>query len=640
MKKMKLKIALALTVPTLGLGLAAPLPLRVTSPPTLTMNPNGVTPLAGLVTLATDVPTRATLRIAGGGDVWAVTFPEARTDHSLPVLALKPGRTYAVQVTVIDAAGRSLILAPLVAVTSPLPPEFPEVRVLTSDPQRMEPGWTLVDRFSRLDAPSHGPTYTMILDTAGEVVWYGKLGAIATSRLTNGDLLYESGDAAAEVDLLGNPVRVVPLADPGRGLHHELVLTEEGHYLSLTRTLRFVSDYPASDTDPTAPTRATLIADNPAVEFAADGSLLHVWPLADLLDPTRIGYGSLDESGLATKDWAHANAVVLDPRDDSLLVSIRHQDAVVKFSRATGELKWILGPPANWKPAFQPFLLQPVGQPFAWPYHPHSPEYTPSGTLLVHDNGNYRASPFDGNRPLPDAENNTRVVEYAVDETVLEARQVWEYAPPYAERIYAPARGDVDWLPGTNVLITYGSVSFTGGVAGKDLGLGLRHGRITEVTHTIPGERVFDVLVFDPRPRSSPADPVHGLELYRSERIPSLYPPGVSIVAAPRLAVTSVSRLRRGKRRSYSVAAASSSAMTECFDYWTNVTLPDGRPFPSAGRPVAPRQVCLGPFSTASTTIGHLVPLDTPSGKYRYHVFAGVYPTVLSETYFDFEVLP
>ena len=571
-----------------------------------------------------------------------MTFPRARTDHSLPVLGLKPGRTYTVQVTVIDAAGRSLILAPLVAATSPLPPEFPEVRMETSDPRRMEPGWTLVDRFYRRESRSHGPTYTMILDAAGEVVWYGEVGAIATSRLANGDLLYQHDEVAAEIDLLGTPVRTVVLADPGQELHHELVLTEEGHYLSLTRTLRFVSAYPTSDTDPTAPPGSTLIADNPAVEFAADGRLLHVWPLADLLDPTRIGYGSLDHGRLGTKDWAHANAVVFDPRDDSLLVSIRHQDAVVKLSRATGELKWVLGPPANWKPAFQPFLLQPVGQPFAWPYHQHSPEYTPSGTLLLHDNGNYRASPFDGTPQLPDAENNTRVVEYAVDEAAREARQVWEYVPPYAERIYAPARGDVDWLPGTgNVLITYGTVSFTGGVASEDLGLGLKHGRITEVTHTIPAERVFDVLVFDPRPPSSPTDPAHGLELYRSERIPSLYPPGVSTVAAPQLVVTSaLSTVHPGERGSYTVAATSSSAMTECLDYWTNVTLPDGRTFPSAGGLVPPTQACLGPFSTASRTISHLVRRDTPLGRYRYHLFAGVYPTVLSETYFDFEVTP
>jgi hypothetical protein len=506
----------------------------------------------------------------------------------------------------------------------------------------MEPGWTLVDRFYHRESPSHGPTYTMILDAAGEVVWYGGLGAIATSRLTNGDLLYQLEDVATEVDLLGTPVRTVALADPGQGLHHELVLTEEGHYLSLTHTLRFVSAYPTSDTDPTAPPRSTLIADNPAVEFAADGSLLHVWPLADLLDPTRIGYESLNQSRVGTKDWAHANAVVFDPRDDSLLVSIRHQDAVVKLSRATGELKWILGPPANWKPAFQPFLLQPVGLPFAWQYHQHAPEYTPSGTLLLHDNGDHRASPFDGNPQLPDEENNTRVVEYAIDETALEVRQVWEYVPPYAERIYAAARGDVDWLPGTgNVLITYGNVSFTGGVASQDLGLGLEHGRITEVTHTIPAERVFDVLVFDPRPPGSPTDPAHGLELYRSERIPSLYPPGVSTVAALQLVVTSAfSTVRRGERRSYSVAATSSSAMTECSDYWTNVTLPDGRTFPSAGDPVPPATACLGPFSTASRTISHLVPRDAPLGRYRYHLFAGVYPTVLSETYFDFKLIP
>ncbi|MEZ4241635.1 MAG: aryl-sulfate sulfotransferase [Myxococcota bacterium] len=41
--------------------------------------------------------------------------------------------------------------------------------------------------------------------------------------------------------------------------------------------------------------------------------------------------------------WSHANAVEVDPRDDTLIVSVRHQDAVLKLTR-DGEIRWILAP--------------------------------------------------------------------------------------------------------------------------------------------------------------------------------------------------------------------------------------------------------------------------------------------------------
>jgi len=130
--------------------------------------------------------------------------------------------------------------------------------------------------------------------------------------------------------------------------------------------------------------------------------------MLDILDPFRINYSSLlvlydgfFESvfgeQLETRDWSHGNAVVHDPADDSIVVSLRHQDAVVKFSRQTGELKWILGPHENWDmEQFGEFLLTPLSEDeFFFQYHQHAPDITDEGTILIYDNGNNRASPFD-----------------------------------------------------------------------------------------------------------------------------------------------------------------------------------------------------------------------------------------------------
>ncbi len=194
-----------------------------------------------------------------------------------------------------------------------------------------------------------------------------------------------------------------------------------------------------------------------------------------MLDTTRIGYNSLTKRpvGSLGYDWAHVNAVINDPRDDSIIISLRQQDALVKFSRSTGDLKWILGPHANWSSKFQPFLLTPIGEPFEWQYHQHSPTITPSGTILLFDNGNFRASPFDGTTTTPDSKNYSRAVEYAIDEQNMEIRQVWEYGKNMAKPLYAGWIGDANWMKTTgNVLITFGGTSFTGGERNSDLGLG------------------------------------------------------------------------------------------------------------------------------------------------------------------------
>src|SRR5262249_39332709 len=154
------------------------------------------------------------------------------------------------------------------------------------------------------------------------------------------------------------------------------------------------------------------------VELSATNSaLLNTWSLIDMLDPTRIDYLTFLIPFWGV-DAEHANAITEDPRDNSLIVSLRNQDAVVKFSRTTGQLKWILGPHQNWGPEWQPYLLNPVGPSFQWQYGQHAPVITPQGTLLLYDNGNLRAEPFDAT--VADADNYSRAVEYSIDETNMQ----------------------------------------------------------------------------------------------------------------------------------------------------------------------------------------------------------------------------
>jgi arylsulfate sulfotransferase len=505
-------ILLALATPAWAVG--------VVSSPTLTMDPNGVTPLAGRIDLTTTTPVRITLSVRDGFEAWAVEFPDFATSHSLPLLGLKPNDTYTIEVSAIEADGTRTLLSPtLRATTPPLPADFPHIAVYYTNPSKMEPGFTLLDRTRRPGFT--GNLYGSIVDNQGVVRWYSTMaGQDGMQQLPNGNLLLLD---SSEVDLLGNHIVRRTLQVPGLLLHHDIFPTDSGNFFSLSLEEPTVANFPTSETDPNAPTQTQKISADAVVEFRADGTVQNIWHLTDLLDTHRIGYDStkIGFPLFDAADWSHSNAVLYDNRDDSIIVSVRHQDSVVKFSRATGKIKWILGPHDNWGPEFQPYLLTPVGTPFEWQFHQHAPMLTPQGTLLLMDNGNYRASPFDGRTPLQPSDSYGRAVEYAIDETAMQVRQVWEYGATIPWRLYSASQGDADRMPTTgNVLITFSDTQFIAGLPTSQWGLGASHAAIVEVTHDSPAQVVFDMHVYDP-------DPASKTYVYRSERIPLLYAPGV-----------------------------------------------------------------------------------------------------------------
>src|SRR5262249_38169155 len=146
-------------------------------------------------------------------------------------------------------------------------------------------------------------------------------------------------------------------------------------------------------------------------------------------------------------------------------------------------LRWILGPHDGWTAAWQPYLLTPVGSPFFWQYGQHSPVLTPQGTLMLHDNGNFKAMPFAAS--VASSNNYTRAVEYSINEQTMEVTQVWDYGRTnMVQRLYSDHEGSTEPEPKTgNVLIDFAAVSYVNGAAPSTNGPGATMTRITEVTH-------------------------------------------------------------------------------------------------------------------------------------------------------------
>jgi hypothetical protein len=326
--------------------------------PSIRKNPNPSVPLAFIVDFQTTRPVRAQIYLTDDHTTRLVaetSFDQSK--FSLPVLGLRPDTTYKLTFNIRDPL--SIVLPfpdGLEFRTDPLPADFPSIAATVSNPELMEPGVTL------FNVTQLAISLIVAVNERGEVIWFYRHslpGLTDIKRLSNGHLVFTDSQGAAEIDMLGNLYRRWSSANIDRNasafatplyidnLHHEIYETTRGTFLTLATEVRQFPDYPTSETDSEAPTAPANVVGDTVIDFDRDGRILRQWCLFDILDPFRIGYGSL--TGIwnqiyswipdGTRDWSHANAVIEDPSDDSIIVSLRHQDAIIKIDRQTGRLK-------------------------------------------------------------------------------------------------------------------------------------------------------------------------------------------------------------------------------------------------------------------------------------------------------------
>lgn len=485
-------------------------------PPKLVAPPSERVHLVQVLEATSSEPGALTLSIDGV----IVGQWSAATEHRVPVLELRPDTTHTVEAT-LDCGGTLLSSGPLTVEVPPLEIPFPDVTLLASEPDAMAPGVTLID----LGSPE---TYHYIAVFApdGTPVWvYEADEKIVDARLTPDGFIWAI--AGAEILHLTRTgellARYTPLPDEpkdvlveGYPFHHEVFQTVDGRLFSLSRDSQTVTGVPlgylATDGVGEQVLESPLVVElDPST-----GERVASWNLLDYLDPTRIGYQSLDVNP-AGLDWGHLNGLEYHGPSDSFVASLRHQDTVIRF-RSDGSVRWILANHEGWSDAWQPLLLEPVGEPFGWPYHQHAPMLHPDddGRLLVFDNGNYgRVTPYNPAEPKGDY---SRLVEYQVNELDRTVEQTWAYRQTLTGDLYASAFGDADYLDGDNVIGVFGFLYREGGIDNNDLGLGDKSARIIEIARDLDDQVVWDV-----RLNSSASVAPRGWQSHRAQRLTTLY---------------------------------------------------------------------------------------------------------------------
>jgi len=519
-------------------------------PPAVTANPNAAAPLAAVLTFSTPQPVATTIAVSDGEHEWKLDYDASHDPaEGLPVVGMRAGRKHEIRVTIRDAEGRETTAPETLAFTTPaLPPageEFPPLEVTTSKTEQMEPGYTLFN--PRRRKVGRGPetnkfnsSFGMLLaiDNAGEVVWYYRVNSRISDfeKLPNGNLMVMTNDfRIIEIDWLGNTVNQWYAQRRPQGkaegipvdtltFHHDATLLPDGHIVTLSSEWKQIDNYYTSETDANAPRKRQKVMGDVIIEFEpATGKIVWEWHAFDHTDPFRIGYETFfpywPRRGFpGVIDWSHANNILYDAADDSLVINFRYQAAAMKIDRKTKQIKWIFGEPSGWGALSAKLFKGKKG--IRWPYHQHSPSPTPQGTLLVFDNGNYQARPFTP--PKPVSATYSRAVEYQLDEQQMTAREIWASEEMGPDRVVAIAMGDVDWLPRTgNVLVAYGALLDQDSLDKVTWDVRSRSKykqwtRLREYKHTTPPEIVFEVILRDKYPM--------GWTLFGAERLPRIGP--------------------------------------------------------------------------------------------------------------------
>ena len=458
--------------------------------PTISPNPNPKVPLAAVLTFAATEPVDTLVDISDGQNQWTLEFDETKDpQEGLPIIGMRPDRDHTITITLRDPDGHeSQAQDPLTFRTPPVTygvDDFPPIDLTVSHPDRMEPGVTMLSvrrnrplpKGRETQAFNQGFGMLLAVDAQGEPVWYYQHDSRISDveLLDNGNIAYLTQDYRLwEIDVLGNTVQTWWAADRPQGeaegipidtvtMHHDVNQVTNGNLVVLGTERRMIENYYTSEKDPNAPRQTQAVMGDKIIEFTKEGEVVWSWNAFDFLDPFRIGYETFNvywslRGFTDTLDWTHANNLVYDDRDNSLLASFRHQSAIVKVDRSTGNLEWILGNPQGWPERLQDKLFTLDGEAEGetrWFYHQHSPEPSHNGTLLVYDNGSFQAEPFEPYVPIE--ETYSRVVEYDLDPAQRTARQVWSSEIPGEEKVITFAMGDVDALPETdNVLVSQG----------------------------------------------------------------------------------------------------------------------------------------------------------------------------------------
>ncbi|MDV2059197.1 aryl-sulfate sulfotransferase [Salmonella enterica] len=351
-----------------------------------------------------------------------------------------------------------------------------------------------------------------IIDSAGDIRWFMKASPIydlksiyqagvmmGFKQNSDGALTWGYGQRYVKYDIMGREIFNRRLPDNYNDFSHSMDNAANGHYF-----LRVASSNLKRADGKNVRTVRDVIA-----EVDENGVVVDEWRLFDILDPYRdvvmktLDQGAvclnidasqsghtLSEEDLAALDssdkfgdivgsgpgrnWAHVNSVDYDSEDDSIIISSRHQSAIIKIGRDK-KVKWILGTPAGWKAPFDAAILTPVDEKgqkiacqdsgcegdFDWTWTQHTAfkiDSKSKGDILylsAFDNGDGRGL----EQPAMQSMKYSRSVIYKIDQKNKTVQQIWQYGKERGNEWFSPVTSITEYQNDKDSVFVYSATA-------------------------------------------------------------------------------------------------------------------------------------------------------------------------------------
>ncbi len=215
-------------------------------------------------------------------------------------------------------------------------------------------------------------------------------------------------------DAEGNPYQL-------GSFHHAVLALPNGHFVLLATYFRTFNNL-AGETTP-----STTVIGDALVDVDQNFNPDWVWNTFDHLD--------INRRPMNFPDWTHSNGMLYSADDHNLLLSMRHQNWLIKINfldgAGSGDVMWHLGEGGDFK-------LVGATDPTDWFYAQHGMNYfTPNTTgdfrIGLMDNGNDRIFPSGQVKCLPSQSSPqcySTMPVFELNENNMTATMVTHYVPP------------------------------------------------------------------------------------------------------------------------------------------------------------------------------------------------------------------
>ena len=406
--------------------------------PMVIVNPYQISPLTAVVLFDTQKECAVRFTVKGKTEEADISGTvEKAVSHRIPVVGLYPDMENTVELELLDENDQVLEKKELKIATEALPEQLTDViyPVKTS-------GVSAYDLTMVYGQRTHLP---FAYDCMGDVRWYMNIETAnyGLYMLENNRMIWQDTSAYVpnmekpqstnlyEMDYLGRAYGMYYIAG---GSHHEVIEKEPGgNLLVLTSSLQSHYEDKIQEID-----RET-------------GEVVNELVLQDILDCEYVDRA----------DWAHINTVSYQPESDTILISARNLESVIKLNWTTKEIQWILCDPRFWEGTpYEAYVLQPENE-FVYHFQQHTAFQME--TDLDNDTDTIEISMFDNHYVKErksklsyyDNDDASFLLVYAVNEKTGTVKQIKKIPTIYSKitssMVYDAESGHVfgmcGWVP-------------------------------------------------------------------------------------------------------------------------------------------------------------------------------------------------